>query len=107
MKKILKAGVVVAGVAAIGFLAYKGFKKLMEKADLDCCGCGEGCTCGRNHEGGECHCGCDEHKHVEGCTCECHGNDEGVVEVVVEEKEVEKVEEPVAPEANAEAPVAE
>lgn len=104
MKKILKAGVIVAGVAAVGFLAYKGVKKLMEKVDLtDCCGCGEGCKCGHDHEGGECHCGCDEHKKVEGCTCECH-DDDVEVEIVVEEKDFEET---AAPEVAAEAPVAE
>lgn len=106
MKKILKAGVIVAGVAAVGFLAYKGVKKLMEKMDLnDCCGCGD-CHCGHDHEDGKCHCGCDEHK-VDGCTCECH-DDDVEVEVVVEEKDFEEPVAPAAaPEAEAEAPIAE
>lgn len=93
MKKIVKAGVIVAGVAAVGYLAYKGVKKLMEKAALAdmCCCCGDEHEC---HCGGECkcheeqaacpECGCADEAKV-GCNCDCHDEDVEV-EIVVEEQ---------------------
>ena len=94
MKKIVKMGIAVAAMSGIGYLAYKGVKKLMDKVELEAnraeeCDC-ENCECGGCCETSDC---CE---HSDGCAC--HKNDEAVneepVEVTVEEKPVE---EPAAP----------
>ena len=95
MKKIVKMGIVVAAMSGIGYLAYRGVKKLMDKVELeanrvDDCDCAN-CDC----EGGCCEtsdcCECSD-------GCKCHENDEKVAEpvneeavnIVVEEKPVEE-----------------
>lgn len=75
MKKVLKVGAIVAGVAAVGFAAYVGIKKLIDKDAMDdyC----DDCNCEKDN----CEC-CDKE-----CTCEDHIDEliEAAVEAVEEE----------------------
>lgn len=87
MKKVVKFGAVVALVAGVGYLAYRGIRALTEKEDCCGCCCGEDCHC-EGHDHAEHHCTCGEGE----CTC-----NEKVEEVAVEE--VPAVEEVVAEEA--------
>lgn len=98
MKKIVKMGIAVAAISGIGYLAYKGVKKLMDRVELEAnrvdeCDCAN-CDCGGCCESSDC---CE---HSDGCAC--HNNDkvaepanEEPVEIVVEEKNVEEATAPV------------
>lgn len=64
MKKLVKIGVVIGAVAAVGALAYYGLKKLVEKADE--CGCCDGkCKCEGDGYMGTCECDCHCHENAE------------------------------------------
>lgn len=62
MKKLVKIGIAVAAVGAIGVLAYRGLKTLLAQADR--CGCCDG------------ECQCDGDGYMGSCECECHCCDE-------------------------------
>lgn len=93
MKKIAKLGIAVAGVAAVGYLAYKGLKHMIE--DLD--GWKNYCTCDDEN------CCCQD----ENCDCGCHEEAVNVpdepVEVVIEDEVKEEMAEPVVEEKPADA----
>lgn len=106
MKKIIKMSVAMAGVAAIGALAYLGLKSVMEKCD--CCNCDKDlCDCECHKEKCEC-CECETDACECGCECECHDAKEveaEAAEAPVSEEIVEEVNEPVAEEKVAAEPV--
>jgi hypothetical protein len=66
MKTLVKVGLAAAAVIGVGALACYGFKRLVEKAALecDCCNCDDDCDCG--------------------CNCDCHIDDVKPVEAPVE-----------------------
>ena len=86
MKKFLKVSAAIAVVGAIGFIIYKGVKKIMEECEGldDCCGCEnanvgcdfdcDNCPCSDCMAGCECvleDCDCDDDCDDD-CKCECH-----------------------------------
>lgn len=99
MKKIVKMGIAIAAMSGIGYLAYKGVKKLMDKVELEASHDAE-CCCD------DCDCDCCATSDCCECSdgCKCHENDkvanEEPVEIVVEEKPVEAAAEPVEAPAN-------